>query len=64
MEDLDGQILAALAEDLLLFLLDHLARPVVGVDDVVADLKIDVDELALDLEIFDLDGCLGNRCPP
>jgi hypothetical protein len=35
-----------------------------GVDDVVTDLKIDVDVLALDFEIFDLDGCLGNRCPP
>jgi hypothetical protein len=35
-----------------------------GIDDVVADLEVDVLDLALDDEIFDLNGCLGNRCPP
>jgi hypothetical protein len=34
------------------------------IHDVVADLEVDVDELTLDLEILDLNGCLGNRCPP
>jgi hypothetical protein len=63
-EDLDGQILAALAEDLLLLLLDHLTGPVMGVDHMVADLEVDVDDLALDDEIFELNSCLGNRCPP
>jgi hypothetical protein len=60
-KDLDGQILATLAEDLLLLLLDNLACPMMGIDDVVTDFEIDVDELALDLEILDLNGCLGNR---
>jgi hypothetical protein len=32
-----------------------------GIDHMVTDLEIDVDNLTLDLEIFDLDGCLGNR---
>jgi hypothetical protein len=35
-----------------------------GIDDMVADLEVDVDDLSLDLEILDLNGCLGNRCPP
>jgi hypothetical protein len=35
-----------------------------GIDDMVADLELDVDDLSLDFEILDLDGCLGNRCPP
>src|SRR3954453_10356260 len=60
-EDLDREVLAYLAEDVLLFLLDHLAGPMMGIDHVVADLEIDVDDFALDLEIFDLQGCLGNR---
>src|ERR1700712_921029 len=60
-EDLDRQVLAYLAKNVLLFLLDHLAGPMMGVDHVVADLEIDVDDYALDLEIFDLQGCLGNR---
>jgi hypothetical protein len=59
-EDLDRQILAALAEDLLLLLLDYLAGAVVRIDDMVADLEVDVDDLSLDLEILDLNGCLGN----
>ena len=60
-KDLDREVLAYLAEDVLLFLLDHLARPMMRVDHVVADLEIDVDDFALDLEILDLNGCLGNR---
>jgi hypothetical protein len=40
-QDLDREVLALLAEDLLLFLLEDLARPVMGVDDVVADLERD-----------------------
>jgi len=63
-EDLDRQILPALAEDLLLLLLHHLAGPMMGIDHVVADLEVDVLDLALDDEIFDLNNCLGNRCPP
>jgi hypothetical protein len=31
-----------------------------GIDDVVTDLEIDVDDLTLDLEIFELQGCLGD----
>jgi hypothetical protein len=63
-EDLDGQVLAYLTEDVLLLLLDHLAGPVMGIDHMVADLEVDVLDLALDDEIFDLNSCLGNRCPP
>src|SRR4051794_7939204 len=60
MKDLDREVLAHLAEDVLLFLLDHLAGPMMGIDHVVADLEIDVDDLALDLEILDVNGCIGN----
>jgi hypothetical protein len=60
-EDLDREVLAYLAEDVLLLLLDHLAGPVMGVDHVIADLEVDVLDLALDLEVLDVDGCLGNR---
>jgi hypothetical protein len=35
-----------------------------GIDHMVADLEVDVLDLALDDEIFDLNSCLGNRCPP
>jgi hypothetical protein len=35
-----------------------------GIDHVVADLEVDVLDLALDDEILDLNNCLGNRCPP
>jgi hypothetical protein len=31
-----------------------------GIDHVVADLEIDVDDLTLDLEILDVNGCIGN----
>jgi hypothetical protein len=63
-EDLDREVLAYLTEDVLLLLLDNLAGTMMRVHDVVADLEVDVDELALDLEILDLNSCLGNRCPP
>jgi hypothetical protein len=52
-QDLDGQILARLAEDRLLFLLYDLARTVVGVDDVIADLIDDQLGLPGDLQILD-----------
>jgi len=52
-EDLDGQVLALLAEYLLLLLLENLTRAVVRVDDVVAQLELDVLDFALDL--LDLD---------
>jgi len=36
-----------------------------GVDDVVADLELDVDDLDLDVEVFDdLFGATGNDGPP
>ena len=44
-EDLDREVLALLAEDLLRFLLEDLAGPVMRVDDVVADLELDVLDL-------------------
>jgi hypothetical protein len=39
-QDLDGEVLALLTEHLLQFLLEDLARPVMRVDDVVADLEL------------------------
>src|SRR4051812_37900343 len=60
MKDLDREVLAHLAQDVLLFLLDHLAGPVMGIDHVVTDLEIDVLDLTLDLEVLDVNGCLGN----
>jgi ABC-type cobalamin transport system permease subunit len=48
-EDLDREVLAHLAEDRLLLLLDDLAGAVVRIDDVVAELELDV--LDLDLEV-------------
>jgi hypothetical protein len=59
-EDLDGEVLALLTEDLLGLLLEDLAGPVVGIDDVVADLEIDVldlDDLEVLNRVFDY---LGN----
>ena len=41
MKDLDREVLAHLAEDLLLLLLDDLPGPRMGVDDVVADHEVD-----------------------
>jgi hypothetical protein len=52
-EDLDRQVLALLAEDLLLLLLEDLPGTVVRVDDLVTDLVIDVRRLALDIEVLD-----------
>jgi hypothetical protein len=50
-EDLDREVLAAFAEDLHLLLLEHLAGAVMGVDDVVPELELDVLDLAGDLEL-------------
>jgi len=50
-QDLDRQVLAAFAEDFFDLLGLHLARPVVGVDDVVAELKLDEFDLDLDLNV-------------
>jgi hypothetical protein len=56
-EDLDGEVLALLAEDLLLLLAEDLAGPVMRVDDVVADLELDrldlTDLEALQVVFFD-----------
>jgi hypothetical protein len=63
-EDLDREVLALLAEDLLLLLLEDLARPVVGVDDVIAYV---IDLLRrFTLEVLDclLPLCFGNGRPP
>jgi hypothetical protein len=60
-EDLDGEVLPLLTEDLLDLFLEDLAGAVMGVDDVVPDLEPDVLDLGafevLDLLCFD---CLGN----
>jgi hypothetical protein len=54
-EDLDRQVLALLAEDVLELLLEDLTSPVVRIDDVVADLELDVLQLGDDvLEVLDL----------
>jgi hypothetical protein len=53
-KDLDGEVLTALTEDLLLLLLYDLACPVMRIDHLVADLVIDVRRLAGDLELFEL----------
>jgi hypothetical protein len=53
-EDLDGEILAALAEHLLDLLLEDLAGAVVRIDDVVPHLVLDVHRLADDLEVLDV----------
>jgi hypothetical protein len=52
-QDLDRQVLTLLAEDLLLLLLQDLAGPVVRVDDVIADLILDLLGLPRDLEVLD-----------
>jgi len=51
-EDLDGEVLAPFAEDLHLLLLEYLPRAVVGIDDMVAELELDVLDLACDLEVL------------
>jgi len=61
-EDLDGEVLALLTEDLLGLFLEDLAGAVMRIDDVVADLEPDVLDLGA-LEILDLlcFGYFGNR---
>jgi hypothetical protein len=52
-QDLDREVLATLAQDLLELLADHLSRPVMGIHDVVADFELDVLDLHLgDLEVL------------
>jgi hypothetical protein len=48
-KDLDREVLALLAEDLLHLLLEDLAGPVVGVDDLIADLVLLERRLTLEL---------------
>jgi hypothetical protein len=59
-EDLDGEVLAPLTEDLLDLFLEDLAGPVMRIDDVVADLEPDVLDLGafevLDVLCFDYFG--------
>jgi hypothetical protein len=52
-EDLDREVFPLLAEDLLLLLLQDLAGPVMRVDDVIADLVLDLLRLPRDLEALD-----------
>jgi hypothetical protein len=52
-EDLDREVLALLTEDLLLCLLENLAGTVMWVDDVVAELELDVLGLTRDLEVLE-----------
>jgi len=53
-EDLDREVLLLLTEDLLALLFEDLAGPVMGIDDVVADLELDQLRLDGDLEVLDL----------
>jgi hypothetical protein len=67
-KNLDRQVLALLAEDVLLFLLDDLPSPVMRVDDVVANGEVDALDLTADVEVFDLvgigdDALLGSGRP-
>jgi hypothetical protein len=62
-EDLDGEVLLLVTEDLLGLLLEDLAGPVMGIDDVVADLELDQLGLDGDLEVLDLlFDYVGNDC--
>jgi len=65
MEDLDREVLPLLTEHLPTFLLEDLARAVMGVDDVVAALELDVLEDG-DLEVLDERrvGGVRNGAPP
>jgi hypothetical protein len=68
-EDLDREVLALLAEDVLLFLLDDLTGTVMRVYDVVADGEVDALDLAADVKVFELlgiggDGALLGRVGP
>jgi hypothetical protein len=51
-EDLDRQVLAFLAEHLFVFLAQHLAGAVVGIDDAVPDLELDERQRFGSLEIL------------
>jgi hypothetical protein len=51
-EDLDGEVLPAFAEDLHLLLLHHLAGAVMRIDHVVAELELDVFDLSSDLDLL------------
>jgi hypothetical protein len=51
-QDLDREVLAPLAEDLLALLLEDLAGAVMRVDDVVADLELEAFDLTADLEVL------------
>jgi hypothetical protein len=53
-EDLDREVFLLLTEDLLALLLEDLAGPVMGIDDVVADFELDEFRLDGDLEVLDL----------
>jgi hypothetical protein len=53
-QDLDREVLALLAEQLLLLFLEDLARSVVRVDDLVADLELDRRGLRLEIEVVEL----------
>jgi hypothetical protein len=52
-EDLDREVLPLLTEDLLLLLLQDLAGPVMRIDDVIADLVLDLLRLPRDFEVLD-----------
>jgi hypothetical protein len=52
MEDLDGEVLALLAEHLADFLLENLARPMMRIDNVVPAFELDVLELDWDVEVL------------
>jgi len=52
-KDLDREVLARLAEDLLVLLLDDLAGAVMGIDDVVTEFELDVLDFPDDLEVFE-----------
>ena len=54
MEDLDREVLAALAEDLFFLLAKDLAGAVVRVHDAVADLEFDVRERFCGLKVIQL----------
>jgi len=60
-QDLDRQILALLAEDLARLLLEDLASPVVGIDDVVADVEFDDGNLGDEVLDLLVDALLRNR---
>jgi hypothetical protein len=51
-QDLDGEVLAPLAEDLLVLLLEDLAGAVMRVYDVVSDLEVEAFDLTADLEVL------------